>query len=216
MLQQYRTVQKAGEAELEIHKSRFITYVQRVADETDAINFITQIKKKHWDATHNCSAYVIGELGQWQKADDDGEPAGTAGKPILEVLKRLEIKDVVVIVTRYFGGIKLGAGGLIRAYGKCAKLGLNTAGLAERVPHRQVTIEIEYTLLGKVENELRTATYIIEDITYVDRVYVKLLVATGQEEDFSAKLLEWTAGQAKIEFLTEQYVDIPLSDRALE
>lgn len=145
MLQRYRTVQKAGEAELEINKSRFIAYVQRVADEADALAFVGQIKKQHWDATHNCSAYILGEFGQYQKADDDGEPAGTAGKPILEVLKRLELKDAVVVVTRYFGGIKLGAGGLIRAYGKSAKLGLHAAGLAERVPHKQVTIETTHS-----------------------------------------------------------------------
>ena len=124
MLSLYLTVSGYGEAEIEIQKSRFIAYVQRAEEEEAAAAFIEQIKKKHWNATHNCSAYVIGGNDQWQKADDDGEPSGTAGKPILEIIKKNQLKDTVIVVTRYFGGIKLGAGGLIRAYGKSASAGL--------------------------------------------------------------------------------------------
>src|SRR5699024_1453395 len=117
MLSSYFTVKKEGSAEVMIKKSQFIGYVKRVETEEDAQAFIQSIKKKHHDATHNCSAYMVGEHDQIQKANDDGEPSGTAGVPILEVLKKKGLKDTAVVVTRYFGGIKLGAGGLIRAYG---------------------------------------------------------------------------------------------------
>src|SRR5690625_617238 len=117
MLTKYYTVKKSGSTQLMIQKSRFIGYIKRVETEEAAQEFINSIKKKHYDATHNCSAYIIGEHDQIQKANDDGEPSGTAGVPMLEVLKKQNLKDTAVIVTRYFGGIKLGAGGLIRAYG---------------------------------------------------------------------------------------------------
>jgi len=211
MLQPYRTVKQFGSTAWEINKSRFITYVQRVSTEEDAAEFITQIKKRHWDATHNCSAYVVGDLGQYQKADDDGEPAGTAGKPILEVIKRLELKDVVIVVTRYFGGIKLGAGGLIRAYGRAAALGIEAAGVVERVPHREMSLLIDYMLLGKVENELRTGGYRIAAINYLENVGINVLVPVGQEDAFTTKVKDWTAGQANIELLGWQYVDIPVN-----
>src|SRR5690625_4457046 len=117
MIENYYTVKKEGSVQMTIQKSRFIGYVKRVETEEDAQDFIQEIKKKHHDATHNCSAYIIGEHDQIQKANDDGEPSGTAGIPMLEVLKKQKLKDTAVVVTRYFGGIKLGAGGLIRAYG---------------------------------------------------------------------------------------------------
>src|SRR5690625_6094223 len=118
MLHEYFTVKHSGEDQLMIQKSRLIGYVRRVETEDEAHEFINEIKKKHYDATHNCSAYIIGENDQIQKANDDGEPSGTAGIPMLEVLKRQHLKDTAVVVTRYFGGVKLGAGGLIRAYGR--------------------------------------------------------------------------------------------------
>src|SRR5699024_745979 len=116
MLTKYYTIKQAGSHEILIQKSRFIGYVERVTTEEEAQSFIQKIKKKHHDATHNCSAYIIGDRDQIQKANDDGEPGGTAGIPMLEVLKRMSLKNCAVVVTRYFGGIKLGAGGLIRAY----------------------------------------------------------------------------------------------------
>lgn len=116
MLERYKTVRRAGEKEIVIKKSRFIGHVRPVETEDEAIAFIEEIKKKHWNATHNCSAYMIGERDEIQKQSDDGEPSGTAGKPILEVIKNQGLKNVAIVVTRYFGGIMLGAGGLIRAY----------------------------------------------------------------------------------------------------
>ena len=116
MLPRYRTLRREASKEIVIKKSRFIGYGKPVESEAEAAAFIEAIKKKHWDATHNCSAYVIGERDEIQKQSDDGEPSGTAGKPILEVIKAQGLKNTVIVVTRYFGGIMLGAGGLIRAY----------------------------------------------------------------------------------------------------
>ncbi|MDP4171543.1 MAG: YigZ family protein, partial [Bacillota bacterium] len=132
MLASYYTVKMAGEHEIIIDKSRFIAHIARAETEEQAQEFIQRIKKEHLDATHNCSAYLIGENDLIQKANDDGEPSGTAGVPMLEVLKKRKLKDTVVVVTRYFGGIKLGAGGLIRAYGKSVSEGINEVGIVER------------------------------------------------------------------------------------
>ncbi|MED4161661.1 YigZ family protein, partial [Halalkalibacterium halodurans] len=129
MLTSYYTVKESGIHEISIQKSRFIAHLSRATSEEEAIEFIEQIKKEHWNATHNCSAYLIGENDQVQKANDDGEPSGTAGVPMLEVLKKRRLKDTVAVVTRYFGGVKLGAGGLIRAYGSAVSEGLNAIGV---------------------------------------------------------------------------------------
>jgi uncharacterized YigZ family protein len=198
MLSHYYTVKSYGEHEINIQKSRFIAYVGRAETEQEAQEFIQNIKKKHWDATHNCSAYLIGEHDQIQKANDDGEPSGTAGVPILEVLKKRKLKDTVVVVTRYFGGIKLGAGGLIRAYGKATSEGLNATGIVERKLMRVMHTTIDYTLLGKVENELRSSAYSIKEIHYLDKVEIETFVEDGQTDHFTAWMVEMTNGQGEI------------------
>ncbi|KKK38797.1 hypothetical protein WQ57_07420 [Mesobacillus campisalis] len=198
MLSHYYTVKSYGEHEINIQKSRFIAYVDRAETEQEAQEFIQNIKKKHWDATHNCSAYLIGEHDQIQKANDDGEPSGTAGVPILEVLKKRKLKDTVVVVTRYFGGIKLGAGGLIRAYGKATSEGLNATGIVERKLMRVMHTTIDYTLLGKVENELRSSVYSIKEIHYLDKVEIETFVEDGQTDHFTAWMVEMTNGQGEI------------------
>ncbi|WP_053360597.1 YigZ family protein [Bacillus sp. FJAT-27251] len=198
MLSHYYTVKSYGEHEINIQKSRFIAFVDRAETEQEAQEFIQNIKKKHWDATHNCSAYLIGEHDQIQKANDDGEPSGTAGVPILEVLKKRKLKDTVVVVTRYFGGIKLGAGGLIRAYGKATSEGLNATGIVERKLMRVMHTTIDYTLLGKVENELRSSVYSIKEIHYLDKVEIETFVEDGQTDHFTAWMVEMTNGQGEI------------------
>ncbi|MTV48991.1 YigZ family protein [Heliobacillus mobilis] len=210
MLEIYQTVKEYGETELEISKSRFLIYTNRAETVEEAIEFIGRIKKKHWDATHNCSAYVIGEKDEHQKADDDGEPSGTAGKPILEVIKKMGIKDTVIVVTRYFGGIKLGAGGLIRAYGKGATLGLKAAGIVERRLHTRMAIEIDYTFYGAVENELRSLGYRIDETRFTDKVTVVALEINGLEGNLEKKVNDWTSGQASIAQEGVLYVDTPL------
>lgn len=198
MIPHYFTIKGYGEHEINIQKSRFITYISRAETEEEAQAFIQAIKKKHWNATHNCSAYLIGENDQIQKANDDGEPGGTAGVPMLEVLKKQQLKDTVVVVTRYFGGIKLGAGGLIRAYGRATSEGIAATGVVERRLMRVMHTKIDYTWLGKVENELRTSRYKIKDIHYLDTVEVETYVEEGETDTFSEWMTELTNGQAEI------------------
>ncbi|QHA93396.1 YigZ family protein [Bacillus sp. N1-1] len=198
MLTSYYTVKNEGENEIVIQKSRFIAHVKRTPTEEEAQAFIQSIKKRHASATHNCSAYLIGEQDLVQKANDDGEPSGTAGVPMLEVLKKRKLKDTTVVVTRYFGGIKLGAGGLIRAYGQSVSEGLNATGIVERKLMTKITTQIDYTLLGKVENEIRTSNYLLDEIAYLENVQVRTLVESGMEESFTEWMTNIANGQATI------------------
>lgn len=208
MLKTYRTVQGYGTQEIVIEKSRFISYVQRAESEEEANAFVERIKKKHWNATHNCSAYLIGENDQIQKANDDGEPSGTAGVPMLETLKKKALKDVVVVVTRYFGGIKLGAGGLVRAYTQSVTEGLKAAKIIERTLHQLIKVTIEYPLLGKIENELRNQTpYMIETIEYLEQVTLHVLVPIAKVSTFHELIANLSNGQAFIQDAGEAYVD---------
>jgi uncharacterized YigZ family protein len=198
MLPTYLTVKGYGEHEIVIEKSRFIAHISRAETEEEAIEFIQSIKKKHWDATHNCSAYLIGEHDLIQKANDDGEPSGTAGVPILEVLKKRKLKDTVVVITRYFGGIKLGAGGLIRAYGKATSEGLNATGIVERKLMQIMHMRVDYTWLGKLENELRASVYILKKINYLEDVDFEVFVEEKNVDTFTEWAIEMTNGKAKI------------------
>ncbi|RYI27924.1 YigZ family protein [Bacillus infantis] len=198
MLPHYRTIKDYGEHEIIIQKSRFIAHIARAETEEEAQQFIQSIKKKHSTATHNCSAYLIGENDQIQKANDDGEPSGTAGVPILEVLKKKNLKDTVAVITRYFGGIKLGAGGLIRAYGKSASEGIGAAGIVERKLMRVMHTKVEYTWLGKLENELRSSIYPIKEIHYLESVEFETYAEEGKTNIFSDWMTELTNGQADI------------------
>ncbi|PLR83148.1 YigZ family protein [Bacillus canaveralius] len=198
MLHRYYTVKGYGEHEITIQKSRFIASVSRAKTEAEAQEFIQKIKKQHWNAPHNCSAYLIGENDQIQKANDDGEPSGTAGVPILEVLKKKHLKDTVVVITRYFGGIKLGAGGLIRAYGKSTSEGIEATGIVERTLMRVMHTTIDYTLLGKVENELRSSVYSIKEIHYLESVEIETYVEETQKETFTEWMIELTNAKNQI------------------
>ncbi|RBW67589.1 YigZ family protein [Bacillus taeanensis] len=211
MLASYYTVKEFKEHEIVIQKSRFIAYVTRVSTEEEAQQFIQKIKKQHYNANHNCSAYMIGEKDEIQKANDDGEPSGTAGVPMLEVLKKRNLKDTVVVVTRYFGGIKLGAGGLIRAYGKATTEGINAAGVVERKLMRLMHTTVDYTLLGKVENELRHSNYIMKEIHYLEQVTFETYANSGEEEHFRNWMIELTNGQASIKEGAVEYLEEELS-----
>ncbi|MBS4219316.1 YigZ family protein [Bacillus sp. FJAT-49711] len=211
MLLHYFTVKKQGEHEIIIQKSRFIAHIKRVETEEEAQQFIQEIKKKHWNANHNCSAYLIGEHNQIQKANDDGEPSGTAGVPMLEVLKKRDLKDTIVVVTRYFGGIKLGAGGLIRAYGKSTSEGLNAVGVVERKLMTVMHVEADYSWLGKLENELRASRYQLKEIHYSDQVELEVYVEDAEVEKFNEWIIDMTNGQATILEGEKLYleVDVP-------
>lgn len=195
MLERYKTVRRAGEKEIVIKKSRFIGQIKPVESEAEAIMFIEEIKKKHWNATHNCSAYMIGERDEIQKQSDDGEPSGTAGKPILEVIKQQGLKNVAIVVTRYFGGIMLGAGGLIRAYTDGAVAATEAGEVITRVLHREVFAELDYTWLGKVENELRNREIRTGETAFADNVTLLCLPLESEAEAFKAWLVDLTQGQ---------------------
>lgn len=207
MRKDYFTVKGFGESEIIIQKSRFLTFVDRAETEQQAQSFIEEIKSRHKSANHNCSAYLIGEHDSIQKANDDGEPSGTAGVPMLEVLKKQGLKDTVVVVTRYFGGIKLGGGGLIRAYGKATTEGLQAAHVVERRLHHLMKVSVDYTWLGKVENEVRNSTYPLHHIDYADAVELYLYVPVPMEESFIEWITEMTNGQAIIEQNRQDFLE---------
>ncbi|WP_226618579.1 YigZ family protein [Cytobacillus firmus] len=208
MLPSYYTVKGYGENEIEIERSRFIAHVGRAETADEALEFIQKIKKMHSNATHNCSAYLIGENDQIQKANDDGEPSGTAGVPILEVLKKKKLKDTVVVITRYFGGIKLGAGGLIRAYGRATSEGLQATGIVERKLMTVMKTKIDYTLLGKVENELRSSTaYTLKEIHYLDVVEIETYVEDDQTDVFAEWMTELTNGKSEVNKGARIYIE---------
>ncbi|MBA2175552.1 YigZ family protein [Halobacillus locisalis] len=211
MLESYYTVKPEGSEEVTIQKSRFIGYVKRCETEEQAQDFIQSIKKKHNDATHNCSAYMIGEHDLIQKANDDGEPSGTAGVPMLEVLKRKGIKDTAVVVTRYFGGIKLGAGGLIRAYSGTASQAIETTGVVRRQLMKEMKVTVAYHLLGKLENEVRQSTYTLETINYLENVELIIYVESGQEEEFEKWIINLTSNQAEITPGDSSYVEFDVT-----
>ncbi|MBG0917710.1 YigZ family protein [Exiguobacterium sp. SRB7LM] len=193
------TIKQSGTYEVVIQKSKFIAHFKRVETEEEAQAFIQAIKKEHWNANHNCSAYIIGERNEHQKANDDGEPSGTAGMPMLEVLRKRHLKDTVVVVTRYFGGIKLGGGGLIRAYGGTVSEGLDAVGIVERLPMQQLTLTVDYTWIGKVENELRQSSYLLDDILYADLVTFHVSVPVEETEEALAWLTDMTNGQGQLQ-----------------
>jgi len=208
MLNTYYTVKEYGEKEITIQKSRFIGYIQRAESEDEAQAFIQKIQKKHYDATHNCSAYMIGENNQIQKANDDGEPSGTAGIPMLEVLKRQDLKDTVVVVTRYFGGIKLGAGGLIRAYGGTTTEVIKAAGVVRRQLMQGVALTVDYSLIGQLENELRNAKYLIDSIDYLEKVTFNVYVEKGEEDSFKKWIVDLTSDNVDFKDLDQAYIEI--------
>ncbi|KAA0548630.1 YigZ family protein [Bacillus sp. BGMRC 2118] len=207
MLQDYKTIKGYGEHEIIIEKSRFICYIDRATTEAEAQEFITKIKKLNSSANHNCSAYLIGEHDQIQKANDDGEPSGTAGVPMLEVLKKKGMKDTVVVVTRYFGGIKLGAGGLIRAYGSATSEGIKAVGLVERKLMQVVGVEVDYTWVGKLENDFRALNYQIKGTNYTDKVEFDVYVEESKKQSFRDWMTELTFGQSSIKDKELEYLE---------
>ncbi|MFC4557536.1 YigZ family protein [Virgibacillus kekensis] len=208
MLSNYYTVKQEGFNQITIQKSRFLGYVRRVETEEQAQSFIQEIKKKHHDANHNCSAYMIGENNQIQKANDDGEPSGTAGVPILEVLKKQDLKDTAVVVTRYFGGIKLGAGGLIRAYGSTTSEAIKATGVVQRQLMSGISVTVDYSLLGKLENVLRNSTHVLESINYLDKVEFLVYARDGEEEDFRSWITDLTSDQAEFDNKGTAYIEL--------
>jgi uncharacterized YigZ family protein len=211
MLAEYKTVQQYGSAEIIIRRSRFIGHAAPVASEQEAIAFIERIKKTHGAATHNCSAYLFGERDEFQKQSDDGEPSGTAGKPIMEVIKHQGLSNIAVVVTRYYGGIMLGAGGLIRAYTDGAVAGIDAASPIRQVLHQEIRVYIDYTWLGKIENELRNRQVLMGETQFTDKVIVSCLPRYSEKDTFVAWMTDLTQGQALIDLGDALYKEHPIA-----
>ncbi|MCG1066948.1 YigZ family protein [Staphylococcus epidermidis] len=188
------TIKQAHSIENVISKSRFIAYIKPVSTENEAKAFIDEIKTKHKDATHNCSAYTVGPEMNIQKANDDGEPSGTAGIPMLEILKKLDIHNVCVVVTRYFGGIKLGAGGLIRAYSGAVRDVIYDMGRVELREAIPVTVTLDYDQTGKFEYELASTTFLLREQFYTDKVSYQIDVVKNEYDTFIDFLNRITSG----------------------
>jgi uncharacterized YigZ family protein len=214
MLESYFTIQTDGQSEIEIKKSRFICAMKRVSTEEEAKAFIAQKKKEHWKANHNCSAFVLGERQEIQRSSDDGEPSGTAGVPMLEVLKKQELINVVAVVTRYFGGTKLGAGGLIRAYSQAVSHAISEIGIVEGKLQQEIRLTISYANLGKIQNFMEHHPYTLQDTIFGENVDVICLVDERLTEQFSAEIIEQLNGQVTLEEGACSYHEIPIEKRA--
>lgn len=194
-----KIVYEGGTGEIVEKKSRFIATVKPVHSEEEALAFIAELKKKYWNATHNCWAYVIGERQELQRCSDDGEPQGTAGKPMLDVLLGEEVHDTVVVVTRYFGGTLLGTGGLVRAYSKAVQEGLRQSVVIEKQSGSMLTIETDYNGIGKLQYLLGQRGIQIVESEYTDIVKTQVLVRENAVEELREAVTEATNGKAKFE-----------------
>ena len=208
-LKNYRTLAKPAVAEFTERKSRFIASVRPVANEAEALDFIAQIRSKYYDATHNVHAYIMRE-NNIQRYSDDGEPNGTAGIPVLEVMRKENICDAVVVITRYFGGVMLGAGGRVRAYGSACKMGIDESTIVERVLCDVFEITTDYNMLGKLQYYINENGFILENTEYLQEVKLTLL----SEEQYSQKLVqditELTNAQARCKNAGKKFIDKPL------
>ena len=198
MLKKYKTILTQAEAEIVEKKSRFIATVRPVKTEEEAKAFIEEMKKKYWNATHNVFAYQIGERNELQRFSDDGEPQGTAGMPVLSVLKGEDIKDTAIVVTRYFGGTLLGTGGLVRAYQKATQTGLENSVIIDKQIGRKLTIGTDYNGLGKLQYLIAKDELTTIDTVYTEKVELILMVPKEKEQSFEKEVTEATSGNADI------------------
>ncbi|MGA5424852.1 YigZ family protein [Streptomyces lavendulocolor] len=205
MQEQYRTVAREGVHETEINRSRFICALAPAASEQEARDFVARVRREHPTATHNCFAYVIGADAAVQRASDDGEPGGTAGAPMLQMLLRRETRYVAAVVTRYYGGVKLGAGGLIRAYGGVVGEALDALGTVTRQRFRIATVTVDHQRAGKLENDLRATGRAVRDVRYAEAVTIEVGLPGADVDAFRAWLADATAGTARLELGGEAY-----------
>ena len=195
--------------EIEVKKSRFLCSVARVEDEAEAQAFIASVRKKYWDARHNCTAFIVGDQPRRERSNDDGEPAGTAGAPMLEVLRRRGLTDTVAVVTRYFGGVLLGAGGLVRAYGGAVSAVLDEAVVVERRLVALLAVGTDHVRAGRLENELRAAGYVVRGVSYTATgVRIDVGVPDADRGAFEAWLAAASAGSAEVEQIGTDRIDV--------
>ena len=203
----YKTIFQEGVDEIEIKKSRFIGYVKPVFSEDEAQEFIEKVRKQHPTARHHCSAFVLGEKGLVQRYDDDKEPSGTAGVPMLDVLKKEELTNLCAVVVRYFGGTLLGTGGLVRAYTKATQLALEKALIVEMAPYRKVSIAFDYGILGSIEYFIHQHDIPMEDVSYLSSISCTLYLSLENAKGFLPFYQEITSGQGN--FLQDEEILLP-------
>ena len=193
-------VYKGGQGEITEKKSRFIATVRPVESEDEAVSFINETKKKYWDARHNCSAFVIGKRQELTRCSDDGEPAGTAGRPMLDVLLKENIHNAAVVVTRYFGGVLLGTGGLVRAYQQATKAGLLASEIIEKKDGAVLFIRTDYTGIGRLQYLFAQEKITVMDTAYEADVLVKAVIPENDKKRIEKTIIEQTNGTAKLEW----------------
>ena len=208
---EYRTISQDGQAQEEIKKSRFICHAKRVYSEEEARDFIAAIKKEHYKATHNCSAFIVGEKSEIKRTSDDGEPSGTAGVPMLGVMENHQVTNVCFVVTRYFGGIKLGAGGLIRAYAGSVALAIKEIGLIEIKEQAGLRLKMSYSQYQNFDNFLKAEDLIEFDTEFTDLVTTTIYIDKQEKEPLEQKLVEFFNGKIQIDDQGLREVEIPLT-----
>lgn len=208
MLEQYKTVYEGGEGEIVEKKSRFIATVRPVESEEEALAFLEEMKKKYWDARHNCYVYSVGMNREYTRCSDDGEPSGTAGRPMLDVILGEDIYNVAVVVTRYFGGVLLGTGGLVRAYSKAVQEGLAASRVILKQKGILLKITTDYTGIGKIQYIAGERSIPVLDSEYTDKVVMKLLVPLQDLGSVQKAVTEGTNGRAVIEKDQELYYTV--------
>lgn len=201
----HKAVYRGGSGEIVEKKSRFIANIKSVETVEEAQVYIEEMKKKYWDARHNCSAFSVGTEQVTTRCSDDGEPSGTAGKPILEVISGSGIHNIVVVVTRYFGGTLLGTGGLVRAYTDATRAGIENSDIVEKIPGRRVDIAMDYTDLGKLQYLLAQNEVLTEDTEYTDKVIIHALFPESDKEMLKKKITEATSGRVMTQEGEEVY-----------
>lgn len=206
----YRTLGEFRTDEVIIKRSRFIGWGAPVSTEHEALAILEQIRSDHPQATHHCYAYKVGLGTETVRFSDDGEPSGTAGKPILEVLQREGLRNALVVVTRYFGGTLLGAGGLVRAYAQSAKMAVDAAGIVEQVRHARIAMELDYEWFGRVQYELQERNILIESSDYGEKVSLTVLARLPEVDGLVKLIRELTNGQAEPEIVEHVYRAIPV------
>ena len=208
---EYRTIRQDGQVQEEIKKSRFICHAKRVYSEEEARDFIAAIKKEHYKATHNCSAFIVGEKSEIKRTSDDGEPSGTAGVPMLGVMENHQLTNVCFVVTRYFGGIKLGAGGLIRAYAGSVALAIKEIGLIEIKEQAGLRLKMSYSQYQNFDNFLKAEDLIEFDTEFTDLVATTIYIDKQEKEPLEQKLIEFFNGKIQIDDQGLREVEIPLT-----
>ena len=208
---EYRTIKEDGQVQEEIKKSRFICHAKRVYSEEEARDFITAIKKEHYKATHNCSAFIVGERSEIKRTSDDGEPSGTAGVPMLGVLENHNLTNVCVVVTRYFGGVKLGAGGLIRAYAGSVALAVKEIGIIEIKEQAGIQIHMTYAQYQEYGNFLKENNLIELETNFTDKVDTMIFVDKERKDDIKADLIEFFNGKVTLTDKGLREVEVPVN-----